>query len=106
MAAIKKGATALILLNRSSLRQSVAQKDFEDAAGSATVVHAVTCDLLSFSSVRSSAIEANTLAAQYGGIDVLGLNAGIMASLTSARKMATISRCRSTTSARPSSTSF
>ena len=59
MAAIQKGATALLLLNRASSRATAADADITLAAAETkTAVHSVVCDLMSFESVKKAASEA------------------------------------------------
>ena len=83
MAAVKKGAAAVLLLNRSSRRSFVADEDIMRAAeGTKTKVHSIVCDLSSFSVTREAAFDARDLAEQsYGGLDVLLCNAGTGAGL-------------------------
>ena len=78
IAACTKGAKAVLLLNRESIRSKVADEEIINAGGSATAVHKVVCDLMSFDSCRSAAKEILALTEQYGGLDVLACNAGIM----------------------------
>ena len=78
LAACKKGAKAVLLLNRKSVRSTVADDEIVKAGGEATAVHTVTCDLMSLSNVRVAAEEVAKLSEQYGGLDVLACNAGIM----------------------------
>ena len=77
LVAVRKGADAVLLLNRPSHRQRVAHADMLAAARGGTAVHAVDCDLGSFASVRAAAAEVARLCS--GGLDVLANNAGIMA---------------------------
>lgn len=78
MAAVRKGAACVILLNRSSERARAAQEKIA-AVSSNTKVISVDCDLQSFASVRSAADSASKLSADFGGLDGLINNAGIMA---------------------------
>ena len=81
-AAIKKGAAALLLLNRDSGRSDSSAAKLQEitrSTGNPTVLTQVSCDLQSFASVVKAAAEVNVLAAQYGGLDGLINNAGVMA---------------------------
>ena len=49
------------------------------AASGTTKVYDVPCDLMSFAAVRKAAVEVAKIASGLGGLDVLALNAGIMA---------------------------
>jgi len=78
MAAVQKGAKAVLLLNRQSHRSKLANDEITAAGGKATAVTTVECDLMSFESVKTAAEQLNGLATQYGGLDVLACNAGVM----------------------------
>ena len=82
-AAIKKKAKMLLCLNRDSSSakkgQEGLQQLLQDTKESSTVVQAVTCDMQSLESVKKAAAEVNKIAKQNNGLDVLILNAGIMA---------------------------
>lgn len=78
LAAVQKGAKAVLLLNRASPRSKIADNEIIEAGGKETAVHKVTCDLMSFESVRAAAADVAKLAEMYGGLDVLACNAGIM----------------------------
>jgi len=78
LAACKKGAKAILLLNRKSARSVLADGEITSAGGNVTAVHTVVCDLSSFESVKTAATEVKALADQYGGLDVLACNAGVM----------------------------
>lgn len=78
MAAIKKGVSILLLLNRASSRASAADAEIVSAAkGTNTSVQSVVCDLMSFASVHKAADEVEKTA-KGCGLDVLAANAGIM----------------------------
>lgn len=79
VAAARKKAAAILLLNRPSKRSEASEAELKKDAGKGTVVQTVACDLMSFQSVRAAAAEVKALAAKYGGLDVLACNAGIMA---------------------------
>eukprot|EP00927_Polykrikos_kofoidii_P068785 TRINITY_DN64117_c0_g1_i1.p1 TRINITY_DN64117_c0_g1~~TRINITY_DN64117_c0_g1_i1.p1 ORF type:complete len:380 (+),score=68.83 TRINITY_DN64117_c0_g1_i1:85-1224(+) len=81
IAAIRKGASALFLLNRPSSRAAAAEaklKDAVKASGSATIIKAVDCDLQSFDSVCEAATSVQEAAVKFNGLDGLINNAGIM----------------------------
>jgi len=78
IAACKKEAKAVLLLNRESIRSKLAGEEILVAGGQTTAVHKVPCDLMSFESVRAAATEVAKYAQMYGGLDVLACNAGIM----------------------------
>jgi len=78
VAAARKKAAAILLLNRPSKRSEASEAEIKKDAGEGTMVKTVSCDLMSFESVRAAAAEVKTLAAKYGGLDVLACNAGIM----------------------------
>jgi NAD(P)-dependent dehydrogenase (short-subunit alcohol dehydrogenase family) len=75
------GARKVILLNRASPRNAPAVEEvrqFAREVGSVAIVETVECDLLSFESVRKSALALKRLCDD-GCLDVLCLNAGTMA---------------------------
>jgi NAD(P)-dependent dehydrogenase (short-subunit alcohol dehydrogenase family) len=78
IAAARKGAACLLLLNRRSDRAIEAEKQVM-AASSTTKVISVDCDLQSFASVRDAATQVKAIASEYGGLDGLINNAGVMA---------------------------
>lgn len=47
--------------------------------GAETRIETVACDLMSYESTRTSAVQVEELVQEYGGLDVLANNAGIMA---------------------------
>jgi NAD(P)-dependent dehydrogenase (short-subunit alcohol dehydrogenase family) len=71
----RKGAKAVLLLNRPSPRSDAADALIKSQVpeGSTTTVETVPCDLQDFASVRSAAA---TIKAKYEAIDVLCNNAG------------------------------
>ena len=75
--AARKGAAKILLLNRLSDRATAAEKAVaEKNAGSEVMT--IPCDLMSFDSVREAASKVQSnLGSQ--GLDVLALNAGVMA---------------------------
>jgi NAD(P)-dependent dehydrogenase (short-subunit alcohol dehydrogenase family) len=73
---IEKGAEHLLLLNRPSERANQAEKELKELAGDKTTVEQISCDLQDFASVREA---ASQIKKKYNAIDVLCLNAGIMA---------------------------
>jgi NAD(P)-dependent dehydrogenase (short-subunit alcohol dehydrogenase family) len=74
---IKKHATAVILLNRSSERAESAEMSLKEIANAdTTVVETIACDLQDFASVQKAAAQ---LSKKYDVLDVLCNNAGIMA---------------------------
>ena len=75
-AAIEKGATAILLLNRKSERSDRTAAEFTKSAPNSKV-SAIECDLTSFASVKRGASEATTVSDSFGGIDVLICNAAI-----------------------------
>lgn len=76
-AAVAKGASAVLLLNRKSERAVAAHAELARAAQSTTKVESVECDLMSFASVHQAAAAAAVIAKGFGGLDVLCCNAGI-----------------------------
>lgn len=76
LAVAKKGASALLLLNRQSERAVLADAQIAQEAPDTKVI-SVVCDLSSFSSVRQAALTAKAHATEFGGIDVLCCNAAI-----------------------------
>ncbi|KAL3785165.1 hypothetical protein HJC23_013831 [Cyclotella cryptica] len=90
--AIVKRASLVLLLNRTSdrsatseekLRESYLHDEEEDAETTTTttrtVLRSIDCDLQSFDSVKSAAEAVTEAVRPYHGLDVLCLNAGIMA---------------------------
>lgn len=75
LAAARKGAAKVLLLNRPSDRATKAEKDV--AEKSSGQVMTVPCDLMDFNSVRQAAAKVQSVVGQ--GLDVLALNAGVMA---------------------------
>lgn len=73
--AIRKGATNVLLLNRSSERASKAESDLKGEAN-AKNVETIPCDLQDMESVRKA---ADMIKAKYEAVDVLCNNAGVMA---------------------------
>jgi NAD(P)-dependent dehydrogenase (short-subunit alcohol dehydrogenase family) len=77
LAAVKKNVGALLLLNRQSSRSIDSYNELSQVAGPKTEVHAIDCDLTSFESVRVAIAKVASIAAKFGGLDVLCLNAGV-----------------------------
>lgn len=75
-AAAKKGASAILLLNRKSERSDRTAAELTKDAPSSKIF-AVECDLTSFDSVKRGAADAKTYCDPFGGIDVLLCNAAI-----------------------------
>ena len=71
VAAARKGAALLLLLNRASERATAAEAQIAAEAPAGTEVVTVDCDLQSFASVRAAAAEVAALVAPLGGLDVL-----------------------------------
>ena len=77
IAAARKGAACILMLNRKSGRADAAlAKVKAEASGR---VETVEVDLQSFASVKAAAAKVNAIAAEFGGLDALVNNAGIMA---------------------------
>eukprot|EP00746_Dinoflagellata_sp_MGD_P037348 gnl/MRDRNA2_/MRDRNA2_189713_c0_seq1.p1 gnl/MRDRNA2_/MRDRNA2_189713_c0~~gnl/MRDRNA2_/MRDRNA2_189713_c0_seq1.p1 ORF type:complete len:377 (+),score=49.33 gnl/MRDRNA2_/MRDRNA2_189713_c0_seq1:101-1231(+) len=76
LATVKKNVGALLLLNRQSSRSKASHNELSQAAGPNTQVHSIDCDLMSFESVRGAIAQLAPIAAKFGGLDVLCLNAG------------------------------
>lgn len=74
--AARKGASAVVMLNRSSERATAAEQAVKDVAAEGTTVETVSCDLQSFESVKEAAA---TVLKKYPAVDVLCNNAGVMA---------------------------
>jgi len=74
----KKGASNILMLNRSSERAQQAEEKVKGFVedGSKTKVETVACDLQDFASVNEA---INTIKSKYEAIDVLCNNAGVMA---------------------------
>jgi NAD(P)-dependent dehydrogenase (short-subunit alcohol dehydrogenase family) len=79
VATAKKSPSCLIMLNRASSRAALAEEEVKKHAAPGVVVRTITCDLENISSVREAAADVNRIAAKFGGLDVLALNAGVMA---------------------------
>lgn len=77
VAAVRKGATCVMLFNRKSSRADAAYEKVRSESSSVQEVISVECDLLSFASVRSAASEVHRIASSCGGLDGLLNNAGI-----------------------------
>ena len=78
LAATKKEASVVLLLNRKSQRATVADADVFDSAANSTKVVSVECDLSSFKSCMRAATIILEQTRTFGGLDVLCCNAGIM----------------------------
>lgn len=78
IAAVRKGASCVLLLNRASARADAAEQTVKAEIGNTRIV-AVDCDLQSLASVRKAAEQVHCIAAEFGGLDGLINNAGIMA---------------------------
>jgi len=78
VAAVKKGVSCLIMLNRPSERAVNATwyVDYYKVPG--VSVYSVDCDLMDLASVRRAAVEVDSIASRFGGLDVLMNNAGVM----------------------------
>jgi NAD(P)-dependent dehydrogenase (short-subunit alcohol dehydrogenase family) len=81
--AIVKRASLVLLLNRTSERSAASEQELhnyvlEDGEAT-TVIRSVDCDLTSLDSVKTAATAVNDAVKPYHGLDVLCLNAGIMA---------------------------
>jgi NAD(P)-dependent dehydrogenase (short-subunit alcohol dehydrogenase family) len=81
--AIHKNAALVLLLNRESERSAKSEQDLRKfistQADKTTVIRSVDCDLMSLSSVKSAAGVVREAVKPCNGLDVLCLNAGIMA---------------------------
>ena len=79
--AIVKNAALVLLLNRKSERSEKSEQDLQKylVDKSMTVIRSIECDLQSFDSVKNAADLVNEEVKSFGGLDVLCLNAGIMA---------------------------
>lgn len=80
IAAVRRGAGCVLLLNRRSDRATVAEEMIRGFVTSrrTTKIETVLCDLTSFASVRSAAAAVEKAATAYGGLSVLCCNAGVM----------------------------
>uniref|UniRef100_A0A7S3LJ94 Protochlorophyllide reductase n=1 Tax=Aplanochytrium stocchinoi TaxID=215587 RepID=A0A7S3LJ94_9STRA len=81
VAALRKGAKLVLLLNRKSTRAENSEKKLQEeieSVKSSTQLKSVECDLMRFESVRNAAKEIASITAEHGGLDVLANNAGIM----------------------------
>ena len=77
--ACQKGAACLIMANRPSERATKAEADLAAIAGAeGTRVVTVACDLQSFASVSEAGPAIAAIASEFGGLDGLICNAGIM----------------------------
>lgn len=77
--AARKGAEAILMLNRPSERATAAEiavKEQVPKEGTQTVVETISCDLQDLSSVQEA---IRTIKSKYDKIDVLCNNAGVMA---------------------------
>lgn len=79
IATVSKSPSCLIMLNRASSKGAKAEEEVKRNAPKGVSVFSVTCDLENITSVREAAAHVNRIAASFGGLDVLALNAGIMA---------------------------
>eukprot|EP00929_Paragymnodinium_shiwhaense_P077293 TRINITY_DN39802_c0_g1_i1.p1 TRINITY_DN39802_c0_g1~~TRINITY_DN39802_c0_g1_i1.p1 ORF type:complete len:373 (-),score=47.71 TRINITY_DN39802_c0_g1_i1:70-1188(-) len=78
VAAVRRGAACVLLLNRQSERARDAESALKSMSKDVRIV-SVDCDLQSFSSVRRAAQHVSDVAKEYSGLDGLINNAGIMA---------------------------
>jgi len=80
VAAARKGAALLLLLNRKSARSATAEAQIasESRPGMGAQVVTVDCDLQNFASTRAAADEVIRRVKPFGGLDVLMNNAGVM----------------------------
>jgi len=77
--AVRKNASNVVLLNRSSDRATKAEELLHDeikSSSSSSKVETISCDLQDFESVKEA---AKTIQSKYDAIDVLCNNAGVMA---------------------------
>lgn len=79
VAAIRRNAACVLLLNRPSERTEESEKQIKAEGKGPAKVISVDCDLQSFASVRGAAERVRALAAEFGGLDGLVNNAGVMA---------------------------
>lgn len=79
IATAKKGASCVIMLNRNSSKLAKALDDVKQEAAPGVSIFSVLFDLQDLSTVRDASAQVNEIAQKFGGIDVLALNAGIMA---------------------------
>uniref|UniRef100_A0A7S1QGM7 Protochlorophyllide reductase n=1 Tax=Alexandrium catenella TaxID=2925 RepID=A0A7S1QGM7_ALECA len=79
VAAVRKSAACVLLLNRPSERTAESERQVVAEGKGASKVISVDCDLQSFASVRAAAERVRGLAAEFGGLDGLVNNAGVMA---------------------------
>eukprot|EP00927_Polykrikos_kofoidii_P030090 TRINITY_DN2594_c0_g1_i2.p1 TRINITY_DN2594_c0_g1~~TRINITY_DN2594_c0_g1_i2.p1 ORF type:complete len:388 (+),score=70.35 TRINITY_DN2594_c0_g1_i2:71-1234(+) len=79
IATAKKGASCMIMLNRNSSKLAKALDDVKQEAAPGVSIFSVLFDLQDLSTVRDASAQVNEIAQKFGGIDVLALNAGIMA---------------------------
>lgn len=78
IAAVRKGAACVIMLNRKSSRAETAEAKVKAEVKGDTKIVTVECDLQSFENTAAAAKAASAIAADYGGLDVLVNNAGVM----------------------------
>jgi len=78
VAAARRNAACLLLLNRASARAAEAEKRLQ-AENPKVSVRTVDCDLQSLDSVRRAAAQTAAIAGEFGGLDALLNNAGVMA---------------------------
>lgn len=81
--AIKKNAKMILCLNRDSETARKGEEDLKNLVTeckSPIIIHNVACDLQDLAIVEEAGEAVNEMAQENGGIDVLMLNAGIMAS--------------------------
>uniref|UniRef100_A0A0G4FYK7 Uncharacterized protein n=1 Tax=Chromera velia CCMP2878 TaxID=1169474 RepID=A0A0G4FYK7_9ALVE len=79
IAAAKKGAARVLMLNRKSTRSEDAETKVKERAGVGVAVETVELDLMSPASVKACAERLTELLKGKGGLNVLANNAGIMA---------------------------
>ncbi|KAL7516172.1 hypothetical protein ACHAWX_001214 [Stephanocyclus meneghinianus] len=81
--AIVKRASLVLLLNRTSERSAASERELRkyvyEGGEATTVIRSINCDLTSFNSVKNASTAVNDAVKPYHGLDVLCLNAGIMA---------------------------
>jgi len=81
--AIRKNVKLLLLLNRDSETSRAGKEGLEkilaDNADYKTEIKSIKCDLMDFHCVKDAGKQVNEITKQYGGLDVLICNSGIMA---------------------------